>query len=215
MKMILLGPPGAGKGTQAKQLLSLLGIPQISTGDMLRAAVSKGTSLGQEAKKYMDAGKLVPDSVVVGLVQDRLAQEDCKNGFMLDGFPRTESQAESLEKALSESNLKIDSVVLIDVEDEELVGRITGRRSCKECGEIFHLIFRPPPKEDTCTCGAVGLVQRADDNEATVRERLTAYHAQTAPLVDFYKSRGVLKSVAGTGKSPSEVFEIIKYELKL
>ncbi|MBN2344692.1 MAG: adenylate kinase [Deltaproteobacteria bacterium] len=215
MKLILLGPPGAGKGTQAKQLLGLLGIPQISTGDMLRAAIANETALGMEAKEYMDAGKLVPDEVVVGLVKDRISKSDCSSGFMLDGFPRTVPQAEALESALNEDGKKIDNVVLIDVEDDELVGRITGRRSCGACGAIYHLIFSPPPKEDTCACGAGGLIQRADDNEETVRQRLSAYHQQTAPLVDFYRDRGVLKAIDGTKKTPGEVFNKIKYELQL
>ena len=215
MKLILLGPPGAGKGTQAKQLIELMHIPQISTGDMLRSAVSNKTSLGLEAKKYMDSGQLVPDQVVVGLVEERLQQSDCENGFMLDGFPRTVPQAEALETALDNSGVGIDAVVAILVNDEELVGRITGRRSCKSCGAIYHLSYNPPPKPDECACGAKELVQRADDNEETVRQRLKAYHAQTAPLVDFYNSRGVLKEIDGNGQSPSQVFELIRKELEL
>lgn len=215
VKLILLGPPGAGKGTQAKRLVSTLEIPQISTGDMLRAAVQDGTELGLQAKEYMDAGQLVPDSVVVGLVKERLLQDDCASGFMLDGFPRTVPQAIELESALAVSSLSIDAVVLIDVKDDELVGRITGRRTCNDCGAIYHLIYGPPPKPDTCNCGVTGLVQRADDNEATVRERLKAYHAQTAPLVGFYNERDLLKAVEASGMSPDEVFDKIKYVLKL
>lgn len=215
MELILLGPPGAGKGTQAKKLIDVASIPQISTGDMLRAAVSEGTELGRKAKEFMDAGKLVPDSVVIGLVQERLQKEDCKEGYMLDGFPRTVPQAETLEKMLEGMGRKIDNVLLLDVEDDELVARITGRRTCGQCGAIYHLLFSPPPSEDTCTCGAKGLVQRADDNEVTVRERLAAYHDQTAPLISFYGERGVLKKVSGTGKKPDEVFEQAKRELGL
>ncbi|MBN2528864.1 MAG: adenylate kinase [Deltaproteobacteria bacterium] len=215
MKMILLGPPGAGKGTQAKKLIEMLGVPQISTGDMLRSAVANKTALGLEARKYMDSGQLVPDEVVVGLVIERLKEDDCQKGFMLDGFPRTVAQAESLEKSLNQNGVGIDAVVAILVDDEELVGRITGRRSCNSCGAIYHLQFSPPPATDECSCGAKGLIQRADDNEITVRQRLGAYHAQTAPLIEFYKIRGVLKSIEANAKSPSEVFELIKEELKL
>lgn len=215
MKLILLGPPGAGKGTQAKKLIEKLEVPQISTGDMLRAAVANQTTLGLEAKKFMDSGQLVPDEVVVGLVIERLKQNDCEKGFMLDGFPRTVPQAESLEMSLKQNGVGIDAVVAILVDDDELVERITGRRSCNSCGAIYHLKFNPPPSVDTCSCGAKGLIQRADDNETTVRQRLEAYHAQTAPLIEFYKIRGVLKSIEANAKSPSEVFELIKEELEL
>ena len=215
MNLILLGPPGAGKGTQAKKLVDITGVPQISTGDMLRAAVKEGTELGNRANEYMQAGQLVPDDVVIGLVAERLGKADCKGGFMLDGFPRTVPQAENLDVVLERQGRAIESVVLLDVEDEELVGRITGRRSCPSCGAIFHLEFGPPPAEDTCTCGHVGLVQRADDNEETVRQRLTAYHNQTAPLVDYYRKQEVLKTVTGTGKSPDEVFGQVKAQLGL
>jgi len=215
MKLILLGPPGAGKGTQAKQLIELLGVPQISTGDMLRSAVARETSLGIEAKKFMDAGQLVPDEVVVGLVKERLVEEDCKEGFMLDGFPRTVPQAEFLAEGLEQQGLKIDNVVAIMVDDEELVGRITGRRSCPKCGAIYHLKFSPPPQTDECSCGARGLVQRKDDNEETVRDRLVAYHTQTAPLIGYYKQQGVLKEIEANGKNPVQVFEQIKKALGL
>ena len=215
MKLILLGPPGAGKGTQAKKLIELLEIPQISTGDMLRAAVGNKTELGLKAKTFMDSGQLVPDEVVVGLVQERLTQDDCQRGFMLDGFPRTVPQAEALENALRSNDLKIDAVVAIIVADDELVGRITGRRSCKSCGAIYHLKYNPPPTEDTCVCGATGLEQRADDNEVTVRQRLDAYHSQTAPLVDFYNNRGILKKIEADSQPPAQVFELIKKALEL
>jgi len=206
MDMILLGPPGAGKGTQAKKLVEKTGMPQISTGDMLRAGVKEGTEFGKKAKEFMDSGQLVPDEVVIGLVQERLKKEDCISGFMLDGFPRTVPQAEALEVMLKGMDRKIDTVLLIDVEDNELVKRITGRRTCPKCGAIYHLLFTPPPSEDSCSCGTKGLTQRADDNEETVKERLIAYHSQTAPLVSFYDERGVLKKVIGTGKTPEEVF---------
>ncbi len=215
MKLILLGPPGAGKGTQAKQLVELLRVPQISTGDMLRSAVAAGTSLGKEAKRYMDSGQLVPDEVVVGLVKERLTQDDCKNGFMLDGFPRTVPQAESLAEGLTAQEMSVDSVVAIMVDDEELIGRITGRRSCPDCGAIYHLLYSPPPQADKCSCGASGLIQREDDNEKTVRERLLAYHEQTAPLIGYYKRQGVLKEIEANGKNPVQVFEQIKKALGL
>ncbi len=207
MDLILLGGPGAGKGTQAKKLISVLESPQISTGDMLRAAVGAGTDLGKKAKEYMDAGQLVPDEVVIGLVKERLGEPDCKEGFMLDGFPRTVAQGETLEAMLGEMGRKIDHVVSFDVEDEELVLRITGRRTCGSCGAIYHLKYSPPPAEDTCKCGVTGLVQRADDNETTVRQRLETYHKQTSPLIEFYDSRGVLRKIAGTGITPDQVFE--------
>ncbi|MDJ0766445.1 MAG: adenylate kinase [Myxococcota bacterium] len=207
MDLILLGGPGAGKGTQAKKLVALLDIPQISTGDMLRAAVANGTELGTKAKAFMDAGQLVPDEVVIGLVKERLGEADCKSGFMLDGFPRTVAQGESLERTLTEAGRTIDHVVSFDVDDEELVLRITGRRTCGKCGAIYHLKYSPPPQADTCACGAVDLQQRADDNEVTVRKRLETYHSQTAPLISFYAERGLLREIKGTGLSPDGVFE--------
>ncbi len=210
MDLILLGGPGAGKGTQAKKLVDVLKVPQISTGDMLRAAVGAGTELGKKAKEFMDAGKLVPDEVVIGLVEERLQDDDCKTGFMLDGFPRTLPQGESLEKMLKGMGRKIDNVVSFDVDDEELVLRITGRRTCGSCGAIYHLKYSPPPESDTCKCGAKDLRQRDDDNELTVRKRLETYHSQTAPLISFYKDREVLKSIEGTGLPPDGVFEKTK-----
>lgn len=210
MDLILLGGPGAGKGTQAKKLVDLLKVPQISTGDMLRAAVGAGTSLGRKAKEYMDAGKLVPDEVVIGLVQERLKETDCKNGFMLDGFPRTLPQGETLEAMLSEMGRKIDNVVSFEVSDEELVARITGRRTCGSCGAIYHLKYSPPPSEGTCKCGAKNLIQRDDDNEVTVRQRLETYHSQTAPLISFYEKRNVLRTIVCDGLNPDGVFEQTK-----
>jgi adenylate kinase len=209
MDVILLGPPGAGKGTQAKRLLETLKVPQISTGDMLREAVGAKTELGLKAKEYMDAGKLVPDEVVIGLVKERLNKGDCKDGFMLDGFPRTVAQAEELGNTLEAMNRRIEHVVLLDVPDDELVARITGRRTCGACGAIYHIMFSPPPEEGTCRCGAKELQQRADDNEETVRERLNTYHDQTAPLISFYDQRGVLRKVEGAGKNPDEVFGLV------
>jgi adenylate kinase len=161
----------------------------------------------------MDAGKLVPDEVVIGLVKERLGHSDCQGGFMLDGFPRTAPQAETLEAMLHQMGRKLDHVVALEVEDEELVARISGRRTCSVCGAIWHLVFSKPPADDTCSCGHKGLTQRADDNEVTVRQRLEAYHAQTAPLMKFYETRGVIRRVVGTGKAPQQVFESVKQAL--
>lgn len=208
MNIILLGPPGAGKGTQAKRMVERYGIPQISTGDMLRAAVAAGTQLGLEAKKYMDAGQLVPDEVVVGLVRERIQQEDCKKGFMLDGFPRNVSQAETLDKMLSELGQKIDHVVCIEVPDEELVKRLTGRRTCRQCGAGFHVIFDPPKKEGVCDkCGGE-LYQRDDDNVETVTSRLKVYKNQTEPLISYYEKQGKLRRINGLG-AIDEIFQRI------
>ncbi|MDD5306325.1 MAG: adenylate kinase [Deltaproteobacteria bacterium] len=215
MDIILLGPPGAGKGTQAKKLIDVMGIPQISTGDMLRAAVAEGTELGRKAKEFMDAGRLVTDEVVIGLVEERFKKPDCAKGFMLDGFPRTVAQAEALEKMLKRMGRRIDHVVLMEVDDEELVLRITGRRTCGACGAIYHLSFSPPPASGKCKCGSTDLRQRDDDNEITVRQRLKTYHSQTAPLVSFYAGRGNLRRITGTGQTPEGVFKKVKEALAL
>lgn len=210
MNLILLGGPGAGKGTQAKKLIDKYQIPQISTGDILRAAVKEGTELGRKAKEYMDAGKLVPDEVVIGIIKDRLAQPDCKKGFILDGFPRTVPQAEALDKVLGELGSKIDHVISIEVDEEELVTRLTGRRTCKNpsCGMMYHIKFNPPKKEGICDkCGSE-LYQRDDDNEATVRSRLATYNQATKPLIDYYQAKGLLRPIAGVG-SIDEIFQKI------
>jgi adenylate kinase len=199
MNIILLGPPGAGKGTQAKRLIDKYGIPQISTGDMLRAALKAGTPLGLEAKKYMDQGALVPDSVVIGLVKERIQQPDCAKGYMLDGFPRNVSQAEALDKMLADLSMKIDHVVSIEVPSEELVGRLTGRRTCRNCGAGFHVMFDPPKKEGVCDkCGGE-LYQRDDDNVATVTSRLQVYEGQTKPLIEYYQKQNKLRPINGVG----------------
>jgi len=215
MNLILLGPPGSGKGTQAKLIVEKYGIPQISTGDMLREAVAKGTELGKEAKKYMDAGQLVPDEVVIGIVKERLQEPDCEKGFILDGFPRTIPQAEALDKMLDELGKKIDAVINIQVPEEEVVKRIVNRRTCKKCGAVYHLIYNPPKEDNKCDkCGGE-LYQRDDDKEETVRQRYKVYKEQTEPLVDYYSKKGVLYNIDGT-KSIEEVFnEIDKILQKL
>ncbi len=199
MNIILLGPPGAGKGTQAKRLIDKYGIPQISTGDMLRAALKAGTPLGLEAKKYMDTGALVPDSVVIGLVKERIQQNDCAKGYMLDGFPRNVSQAQTLDTMLSELNQQIDHVVCIEVPNDELVKRLTGRRTCRNCGAGFHVMFDPPQKEGVCDKCAGELYQRDDDNEATVTSRLKVYEDQTEPLIAYYDKQSKLRRIDGVG----------------
>lgn len=199
MNIILLGPPGAGKGTQAKRLIDKYATPQISTGDMLRAALKQGTPLGLEAKKYMDQGTLVPDSVVIGLVKERIQQPDCSKGYMLDGFPRNVGQAEALDKMLGELKQRIDSVVCIEVPNKELLGRLTGRRTCRSCGAGFHVMFDPPKTDGKCDkCGGE-LYQRDDDNEATVSSRLKVYEDQTKPLINYYEKQGKLRRIDGVG----------------
>lgn len=197
MKLLIMGPPGAGKGTQAEVLVQKLEIPHISTGDMFRAAIKEGTEMGKKAKEYMDAGQLVPDEVVVGMVKERLSKDDCAKGFLLDGFPRTLAQAEALEKTLQEMQMQIDAVINIAVPREKLMDRLTGRRICRACGASYHVVFNPPVQPNVCDkCGGE-LYQRDDDNEATVANRLDVYEAQTQPLIDFYQARGVLRQIDG------------------
>ena len=191
MKLILLGPPGAGKGTQAEILNKKLGIPTISTGNILRAAVKNGTPVGLKAKEYMDAGKLVPDEVIIGVISERLAEADCQNGFILDGVPRTIPQAEALEKA----GISFDAVVSIEISDEEIVERMAGRRVCTACGAPYHVKNMPPKVEGVCDACGGKLEARADDKPEVVRDRLQVYHKETAPLKDFYAARNLLKTV--------------------
>ncbi len=199
MRIVLLGAPGAGKGTQAKKLVEKYGIPQISTGDILRKAVADGTPLGKEAKSYMDKGELVPDSVVIGLVKEKLTGDDCKNGFILDGFPRNTAQAEVLDKVLEETNIPLQVALCVDVDMDILMKRLTGRRTCRQCGQMYNIYFSSPQKEGVCDkCGGE-LYQRDDDKEETIRRRLEVYEAQTAPLIEYYKNKGILKTVQGTG----------------
>ena len=198
MKIIMLGAPGAGKGTQAKMIADKYGIPHVSTGDIFRANIKNGTQLGMEAKQYMDKGLLVPDELTVKILLDRVAQDDCRNGYVLDGFPRTIPQAEVLDKALTELGDKIDYAINVDVPDENIVRRMGGRRACLSCGATYHIEHVPPKKEGICdTCGQE-LVLRDDDKPETVQNRLNVYHEQTQPLIEFYSTKGVLKTVDGT-----------------
>ena len=197
MEILLMGPPGAGKGTQAEVLTEKFNIPHISTGDMFRAAVKEGTPLGKKAKECMDKGALVPDEVTVGIVKERLAKDDCKKGFLLDGFPRTVEQADALKKILEELNLPNIRVLNINVPKEELVERAVGRRICKGCGKTYHLRFNPPKKDGVCDACGKELYQRADDTAETMNERISVYEASTKPLIDYYKSQGVYEEVDG------------------
>ena len=197
MNLVLMGLPGAGKGTQAEKIVEKYNIPHISTGDMFRAAIKEGTELGLKAKSFMDKGELVPDEVTIGIVRERLSKDDCKKGFLLDGFPRTVAQAEALENILSELKRPIDYVINVDVDKDILMERLTGRRICKECGATYHLVFNPPAKEDVCDrCGGE-LYQRADDNAETVQNRLDVNLKQTKPLLSFYEDKGTLRNING------------------
>lgn len=214
MNIILLGPPGAGKGTQAKLIEERHGMKQLSTGDMLRAAVAAGTETGRKAKEIMDRGELVPDAVVVGIIADRLDQPDVKKGFILDGFPRNTAQAESLDAMLGGKGLKLDAVIEMKVDDEALVERITGRYTCAKCGKGYHDRFEQPKVAGVCdVCGGTEFTRRADDNEKTVRDRLSVYNKQTAPLVAYYGGRGKLKTIDGMADI-SEVTRQIEGVLK-
>ena len=198
MNIIVLGPPGAGKGTQAKHIEDTRGMIQLSTGDMLRAAVAAGGELGRQAKVIMEAGQLMPDALMIRMISERIDQPDCAGGFILDGFPRTTAQAEALDAMLAEKGLRLDKVVEIKVDEEALVERITGRFSCANCGAGYHDKFQRPKADGVCdTCGSAEFVRRKDDNEETVRARLDAYRAQTAPILPYYRDRGVLESVDG------------------
>lgn len=208
MKVVMLGAPGAGKGTQAKMIASKYNVPHISTGDIFRANIKEGTELGKKAKSYMDQGLLVPDELVVDLVVDRLQQEDCSNGYVLDGFPRTIPQAEALDAALSKLGTKLDSALDIDVADEFIVNRMGGRRACLTCGATYHVVNIPPKTEGICdTCGGE-LVLRDDDKPETVVKRLSVYHEQTQPLIDYYKNSGILVTLDGT-QDMNDVFTSI------
>ncbi len=208
MKIIMLGAPGAGKGTQAKQIADKYSIPHISTGDIFRANIKEGTELGKKAKTFMDQGLLVPDELVVDLVVDRIQQADCSNGFVLDGFPRTIPQAESLDAALAKINEKMDYAIDVDVPDENIINRMSGRRACLNCGATYHVITIPTKVEGICDrCGSP-VVLRDDDQPETVKKRLDVYHEQTQPLIEYYTKQGILKSVDGT-KPMGDVFAAI------
>ncbi|TAL00796.1 MAG: adenylate kinase [Rhodospirillaceae bacterium] len=197
-RLILMGPPGGGKGTQAKRIQERHGVPQLSTGDMLRAAVAAGSDLGREAKAVMEAGKLVSDQLIVAMIAERITNADCAKGFILDGFPRTVPQAEALDKLLKSKGLKLDAVIEVQVPDERLIERITGRFTCAKCGEGYHDLFKKPKKAGVCdVCGGTVFNRRADDNVETVKSRLTTYHDQTAPLLPYYERQGLLRVVDG------------------
>ncbi|POP32716.1 adenylate kinase [Lactonifactor longoviformis] len=198
MKVIMLGAPGAGKGTQAKKIAAKYTIPHISTGDIFRANIKNGTELGKKAKTYMDQGLLVPDELVVDLVVDRVQQADCEEGYVLDGFPRTIPQAESLDEALKKLDQKIDYAINIEVPDENIIRRMSGRRACVGCGATYHVVYNPPKKEDVCDVCGEKLILRDDDQPDTVKKRLDVYHDQTQPLIDYYEKSDVLKEVDGT-----------------
>ncbi len=198
MKLIFLGPPGAGKGTQAKRIEQVHNLVQLSTGDMLRAAIASGSEVGQQAKAVMDGGNLVSDDIVIGIVAERLKDDDLKNGFILDGFPRTLGQANSLDELLEAKGDGLDAVISLEVDDNQLVDRITGRYTCAKCGKGYHDTFERPETEGVCDrCGSTAFSRRADDNAETVRERLKAYHAETAPLLPYYAEKGILRTIDG------------------
>jgi adenylate kinase len=208
-KLMMLGPPGAGKGTQAQRLSETFGIPQISTGDMLRGARRKGTELGKKAAKFMDAGELVPDEVVIGIVAERLGESDAKDGFILDGFPRTVGQAD----ALQDMGVELEAVINIQVSEGEVIRRLGGRLSCPECGATFHEEFKPPADEGTCDDCGHELMRREDDQPEAIRERLRQYRASTEPLIEFYDEQGILEDVDGEG-APDEVYERIEAAIR-
>ena len=208
MKIIMLGAPGAGKGTQAKKIAEKYSIPHISTGDIFRANIKNGTELGKKAKTYMDQGLLVPDELVVDLVVDRVKQDDCSNGYVLDGFPRTIPQAEALDKALAAMGEAMDYAINVEVPDENIVRRMSGRRACVDCGATYHIVYAPTKEENICDNCHGELILREDDKPETVQKRLNVYHEQTQPLIDYYTTQGVLKTVDGT-RDLNEVFQEI------
>ncbi len=198
MNLILFGPPGAGKGTQAKRLEDRLGVAHLSTGDMLRAEVAEGSEIGREAATIMKAGRLVPDRLIIGMISRRLDRDECRNGFILDGFPRTVAQAKALDAMVGEKKIALDHVISIEVDDEAMVQRITGRFTCARCGEGYHDTFKRPKRDNVCdVCGSSEFVRRSDDNAETVRERLKAYHAETKPILDHYREQGLVRPVDG------------------
>lgn len=212
MNLILMGLPGAGKGTQAEKINAVYGIPHISTGDMFRSAIKEGTDLGKKAKEYMDQGELVPDEVTIGIVRERLNKDDCKNGFLLDGFPRTTRQAEALQEILTDMNDELDKVVHVDVPEEQLVERLSGRRVCPTCGTTYHVLYNPPEKEGVCDKDGTELIQRDDDKPETVKNRLSVNMEQQKPLLDYYREKGYLVTVNGD-QEIDEVFRDIQAKI--
>ena len=210
MKIVMLGAPGAGKGTQAKMIAAKYQIPHISTGDIFRANIKNGTELGKKAKSYMDQGLLVPDELTVDLVIDRLAQDDCKNGYILDGFPRTIPQAEALDAALAKLGEKMDYAIDLDVPDENIVSRMSGRRACTGCGATYHIVYNPSKKGECCEVCGEKLILRDDDKPETVQKRLNVYHEQTQPLIDYYTKQSILRTVDGTQDMNDVFAEIVK-----
>ena len=209
MRLVFMGAPGSGKGTQARRLMEAYASPQISTGDLLRAAVAAGTALGKKAKSAMDAGQLVADEIVVGMIRERLQQKDTKFGFILDGFPRSIAQANALDAMLGEVKQPLNKAILLDVKQDNLIKRLTGRRTCKTCGHLYNVYFSPPKKAGVCDFDGGELLQRADDNEETITKRLKVYQDQTSPLIDYYKKQGKFVSVDGEG-TPDEIFKRIE-----
>jgi adenylate kinase len=210
MNIILLGPPGAGKGTQAKKIAEHYSLPHISTGDILRENISNNTSLGIKAKSYMAKGELVPDELLITIIRDRLSKPDCSKGFLLDGYPRTVPQADALQMILTESNKKLDVVLNIDVDDEELIKRLSGRRVCASCGMSYHMVFNPPKEDEICDRCKGKLYQREDDKPEAIRNRLIVYKKQTQPLIEYYTRKSLLRTVDDGGKDIPEIFEDIK-----
>lgn len=210
LRIVMLGAPGAGKGTQAKQMAEKYGMPHISTGDIFRAHLREGTPLGLQVKNYLNSGQLVPDELTCAIVADRTAQPDCKNGYILDGFPRSLPQAEEFQRLLAERGEQVDLAINIDVIDAEIVDRLTARRSCPKCGAVYNLKFKQPKKENACDLDGETLIQRQDDKEATVRDRLDVYHETTEPIIDYYGRQGVLKTVPGTNSTPDAVFQKVE-----
>jgi adenylate kinase len=212
LNLILLGPPGAGKGTQAARLTADFGLPHIATGEILRAAVAEGSELGKAAEAYMNDGKLVPDEIIIGVILERVESDDARDGFLLDGFPRTIAQADALDEELKKLDRRLTAALLIEVSDDEVVRRLAGRRQCVKAGHLYHVEFDPPKHDEVCDQDGSRLIQREDDKEETIRKRLEVYHAQTAPLVDYYEQRGLLRRFDGA-RPPDEVHDHIRATL--